>query len=271
MELNIRGRSALVTGASQGIGKEIASGLAREGVNVALLARNREKLEATARALQAEHDVSFECLAADVTDAESIQRALATLANKQAFGTLNILVHNAGVPATRPDSQLFWQDSEWREVIEVKTLGALRLARAALPMMAKDGSGRIINITGATGVAVLKPGLLHGAANAALMQATGYLASELASQRITVNAIVPGLVATENRRKWLQGIAANGGRAPEETLAALCKDLGIALGRWAQMSEVADLVAFLASDRASYITGAKIPVDGGLTLNMRGR
>lgn len=271
MELGIRGRSALITGASQGIGLAIARGLAREGVNIALLARHPDKLDATVHSIKAEYEVAVESVVADVTDAESVQRGLETLSTKDMFGTLNILVHNAGVPATRPDRQLLWNDVDWQEVVEVKALGGLRVVRAALPMLAKDGTGRIINITGATGAAVLKPGLLHGAANAALLQATGYLAADLAEDRINVNAIIPGLVGTENRRKWLQGIADSAEKSADDVLAGFCKEIGIISGRWAEVDEVADLVTFLASDRAKYINGAKIPLDGGLTLNMRGR
>lgn len=271
MELGLKGRTALVTGASQGIGYAIAAGLAQEGVAVALLARNREKLEAAAARLAAHHGVAVECVAADVSSTESVRGAVEALRASPTFASLNIIVHNAGVPATSPESQLHWDDPEWREVIEVKALGGLRLVRALLPMMATDGSGRIINVTGATGAAVLKPGLLHGAANAALIQATGYLAAELAAQSINVNAIIPGLVGTENRRKWLEGIAQSVGKPAEEVLTGVSKELGIATGRWAQMREIADLVTFLASDRASYINGAKIPIDGGLTLNIRGR
>jgi len=271
MQLGLRGRTALITGASQGIGLAIASGLASEGVHVALLARDKGKLAEAAKSLRAAHDVLVECVAADVADSDSVQRGIDALTIKDGFAALNILVHNAGVPATRPDRPLFWNDADWQEVIEVKALGALRIVRAALPIMAKDGTGRIINVTGATGVAVLKPGLLHGSANAALLQATGYLAADLAADRINVNAIIPGLVGTENRRIWLKGIADTVGKAPDEVLASLCNDLGIVTGRWAEMSDVADMVTFLASDRAQYINGAKIPVDGGLTLNMRGR
>lgn len=271
MKLGLEGRTALITGASQGIGYAIAAGLAEEGVRVALLARDREKLEAAAAQLRHDHGVPVECVAADITEAESVQQAIDALRGIPAFASLNIIVHNAGVPATSPESQLHWEDAAWREVIEVKALGALRLVRAALPMMATDGSGRIINVTGATGAAVLKPGLVHGASNAALIQATGYLAAELAEQRINVNAIVPGLVGTENRRKWLQGIAQAAGKPAEDVLAGLSKELGIITGRWAEMGEIADLVTFLASDRARYINGARIPIDGGLTLNMRGR
>ncbi len=271
MELGIRGRTALITGASQGIGLAIASGLAREGVHIALLARNADRLAEAARSLGAEHDVLVECVVADVADTDSVQRGIDALAAKAGFDELNILVHNAGVPATRPDRPLIWEDAAWREVVEVKTLGALRIVRAALPMMAKDGTGRIINVTGATGVAVLKPGLLHGSANAALLQATGYLAADLAEDRINVNAIVPGLVGTEARRLWLKGLADTMGKTPDEMLASFCKDIGIITRRWAETSEVADMVTFLASDRAQYINGAKIPVDGGLALNMRGR
>lgn len=270
MELGLSGRSALISGASEGIGKAIAFGLAREGVNIALLARRLPALEEVAQEIRDECGVAVECVAADVTDSASVASGLEALSSKEPFRTLNILVNNAGVPATRPDRQLLWDDADWQEVIEVKALGALRIVRAALPMLATDGTGRIVNVTGATGAAVLKPGLVHGAANSALIQATGYLAADLAQDRINVNAIVPGLVGTEKRRKWVAGIAGSSGKPEDEVLAGLCKEIGIVSGRWAEVEEIADLVVFLASDRAKYINGAKIPIDGGLTLNMRG-
>ena len=271
MELGLNGRSALISGASEGIGLAIALSLAHEGVNVALLARGQAGLDAAADAIRGRFPVGVVCVAADVTDATSVARGIETLAGEEAFRTLHILVNNAGVPATRPDRQLLWTDEEWQQIVEVKALGALRLVRAALPILAKDGTGRIINVAGATGAAVLKPGLLHGAANAALIHATGYLAADLAADRINVNAVLPGLVGTDKRRTWLGGIAAASGKSPDEVLGDLCKEIGIVSGRWAMVEEVADLVTFLASDRAQYINGAKIPVDGGLMINTRGR
>ena len=113
------------------------------------------------------------------------------------------------------------------------------------------------------------PALTHGLNNAAMNQATGYLAHDLANQQITVNTIVPGLVGTEGRQAWAENMARQQNVTTEEFLASFCKRMGILAGRWATMEEVADTVLFLASDRARYYTGAKIIMDGGLNVNVR--
>ena len=114
------------------------------------------------------------------------------------------------------------------------------------------------------------PALTHGLNNAAMNQATGYLATDLASQQITVNTVVPGLVGTEGREVWAENMAKQQGKTKEQFLADTCKSWGILAGRWGSMEEVADTVVFLTSDRARYITGAQIAIDGGYGVNSRG-
>lgn len=269
MELGLSGRTALIGGASKGIGKGIARALAREGVNVALLARGQEALEEAAREIRAESPVSVVTLSADITQADSVAAAARTLAAQPGFSPLNILINNAGAPVTRNDRQIFWDDDEWRALTEVKTLGALRLVREFLPMMARDGTGRVINITGSSGVAVWRPAVMHGLNNAALIHTTGYLAQDLWSERITVNAIIPGLVGTEFREEWADGLAAQQGKSRVEFLADFCRERGIFMERWAEVEEIADLALFIASDRARYINGAKLNIDGGFSVNAR--
>lgn len=269
MHTGLLGRSALISGGSRGIGKAIGAALAREGVNVALIARNERDVTAAAAELAAQSGVRALGLAADVTDTRSLQAALEVLRKEQAFHTLNILVNNAASPITRTDRQIQWSDDEWIAAINVKTVGALRLIRECQPRLAQDGTGRVINVAGASGIAVWRPALLHGLNNAALLQMTGFLAADLAASRITVNAIIPGLVGTEYRQTWAKQLAEKTGRSAGEAVAAVCAEKGILLGRWAEMAEVADLAVFLASDRAAYVTGAKIPVDGGLSVNPR--
>ena len=116
---------------------------------------------------------------------------------------------------------------------------------------------------------VWAPALTHGLNNSAMNQATGYLAHDLAGQNITVNAVIPGLVATEGRHVWAENIAKQQNVTKEEFLASFCKRMGILAGRWAEMSEVADTVVFLASERGKYYNGAKIVMDGGLNVNVR--
>jgi NAD(P)-dependent dehydrogenase (short-subunit alcohol dehydrogenase family) len=135
--------------------------------------------------------------------------------------------------------------------------------------MARDGSGRVINISGVAGSSVWMPALTHGINNAAMNHATTYLAQDLASERITVNAIEPGLVGTEAREAWAENMARQQGKTKAEFVADFCKRMGIVAGRWADMDEIASAAVFLASDRARYITGTRLVVDGGFGVNAR--
>jgi NAD(P)-dependent dehydrogenase (short-subunit alcohol dehydrogenase family) len=268
MNLGLTGRAAIVTGASKGIGKAIALGLAQEGVNVALLARTRAALETAAEEIRAVAAVAVLALPTDVRDAASVKDSVAR-AHAQ-LGTLHILVNNAGGPIKRPERQINWPDSDWRDDVETKTLGMLRVTQAVIPHMPSDGTGRIINISGVAGASVLTSALTHGLNNAAMNHVSSYLAADLAAQRITVNAVIPGLIATEWRESWAESAGRQRELSKQEFLDRICKDWGIVAGRWGTMREVADAVVFLASDRASYINGAKLTVDGGYAINVRG-
>ena len=267
LELGLKGRTALVTGGSKGIGRAIARGLASEGVNLVLLARGMDALAVTAGELSTQYGVKALPVAADITKTDSVQAAAE--AARAAFGTVHIVVNNAGNPMRRTDRQILWPDTDWIGDLDGKVIGSLRITQAFLPLMPGDGTGRIINISGTASTVVWAPALTHGMNNAAMNQATGYLAHDLASQQITVNTIVPGLVGTEGRQAWADTMAKQQNTTKEEFLAGFCKRMGILTGRWATMEEVADTVLFLASDRARYYTGAKIIMDGGLNVNVR--
>lgn len=269
METGLRGRSAVIGGGSRGIGKAIARALAREGVHVALLARTERDVQAAAAVVAAESGVTTIGVPTDLTDTASLRRALELLRTHEAFSSVNILVNNAAPPIKGMDRQIEWSDEQWRAGLELKTLGALRMLREFLPLMPRDGTGRVINIAGASGTIVWTPALMHSLGNAAILHMTGFMAADLAPSRITVNAIVPGFVGTEFRQTWAKQLGEQQGRSAQEAVAAACAAKGVLLGRWAEMSEVGDLAVFLASDRASYITGAKIPIDGGLSVNSR--
>jgi NAD(P)-dependent dehydrogenase (short-subunit alcohol dehydrogenase family) len=135
--------------------------------------------------------------------------------------------------------------------------------------MPRDGSGRVVNISGIAGISVLISALTHGFNNAAMNHVTTYLAADLAQERITVNSIIPGLIATEWRETWADNMAQQQGKTKAEFLTDICKRWGIVAGRWGTVEEVADSVLFLASDRARYITGAQLTVDGGYSVNVR--
>ena len=267
MELGLSGRTAVITGGSKGIGRAIARGLAREGVSLVLVARNADALEKTAEDIRKESGVTVVAAPADITSTEQVDAA--ATAAKDAFGTVHIVVNNAGGPMRRMDRQILWPDSDWIGDLDNKILGALRVTRAFLPLMPSDGTGRIINISGTASTIVWAPALTHGLNNAAMNQATGYLATDLASQQITVNTVVPGLVGTEGREVWAENMAKQGNVTKQEFVTSFCKRMGILAGRWATMDEVADTVTFLASDRARYYNGAKIILDGGLNVNAR--
>jgi 3-oxoacyl-[acyl-carrier protein] reductase len=267
LELGLKGRTALVTGASKGIGRAIARGLAREGVNLVLMARGMDALAATAAELASQHGVKALPVSADITKTDSVKAAAD--AAKAEFGTVHIVVNNAGNPMRRMDRQILWPDTDWIGDLDGKLIGSLRVTQAFLPLMPGDGTGRIINISGTASTIVWAPALTHGLNNAGMNQATGYLANDLASQQITVNTLVPGLVGTEGRQVWAENMAKQQNVTTEEFLASFCKRMGILSGRWATMDEVADSVLFLASDRGRYYNGAKIIMDGGLNVNVR--
>jgi NAD(P)-dependent dehydrogenase (short-subunit alcohol dehydrogenase family) len=267
MELGLKGRCAAITGGSRGIGKAIAKGLASEGVNLVLMARNKEPLDKAADEITKASGVRILAVPADITTAESVQAAAA--AAKRQFDAIHIVVNNAGGPIRRMDRQITWPDADWLDDVNLKSIGMLRVVQAFLPHIPRDGSGRIINISGVAGNMVWSPALTHGFNNAAMNQVTSYLALDLAGEHITVNAVVPGIVGTEAREVWAENMARQQATTKAEFLAAFCKRMGVLSDRWATMEEVSDAVLFLASDRARYVNGSRFFVDAGLSINAR--
>lgn len=267
MDLGLDGRSALITGASRGIGKAVGHALAREGVSVALLSRTASDLERAGTEIRESTGARVLTLTADIRDPDAVAAAVDEAA--AVLGTIHVLVNNAGGPIKRPERQITWPDADWRDDIETKTLGMLRVTKALLPHMPTDGTGRVVNISGIAGVSVLTSALTHGINNSAMNHATSYLAADLAASRITVNAVIPGLIATEWREAWAERSADARGETKDAFLERTCAEWGIVAGRWGTTQEVADAVLFLASDRAAYITGARLTVDGGYSINVR--
>jgi len=267
MELGLKGRTAVIVGGSMGIGKAAARGLAAEGVNLVLLARGQESLDKAASEIAGESGVDVVAIPTNTRDANSVNAAAATAANH--FGTIHILLYTAGNRMRRPDRQILWEDEDWLDDVNVKLIGMLRAIRAFLPHFARDGSGRIINIGGSAGMMDWEKAMTHGINNSAMMHASTYLARDLAADQITVNTIVPGLVATEWREVWADAKAQQQGKTREQFLADYCEQKGILTGRWVEMREVADLAVFLASDRARHINGTRLVIDGGLSVNAR--
>jgi NAD(P)-dependent dehydrogenase (short-subunit alcohol dehydrogenase family) len=267
MDLRLKGRVAAVTGASKGIGKAIARGLAQEGVNLVLIARTKDTLEQAADEIRKATGVKVLAVTADVRDMEQVKAAANAAAAE--FKTIHIVVNNAGSGIRRMDRQITWPDSDWVDDLNLKLIGSLRVTQAFLPIMPRDWTGRVINISGIAGVSAFIGALTHGLNNSAMNHGTTYLARDLAAEKITVNAIVPGLIATEWREGWAANMGKQQGKSKDQFLEDICRAWGIVSGRWGTMEEVADLVVFLASDRASYINGAQIALDGGYAINPR--
>jgi NAD(P)-dependent dehydrogenase (short-subunit alcohol dehydrogenase family) len=267
MDLGLKGRVALVTGASKGIGKAIAQSLAGEGVHLVMLARGKDALEQAAAQIRSEQGVRVLAVQADIRQADQVKAAAAE-ATKE-YGTIHIVVNNAGSGIRRMDRQINWPDSDWLDDLNLKLVGMLRVIQAFLPSMPRDCSGRVVNISGIAGMSAFIGALTHGLNNSAMNQSTSYLARDLAAEKITVNTVVPGLIATEWREGWAENMGQKQGKGKDQFLEDICRAWGIVSGRWGTMEEVADLVTFLASDRAAYINGARIMIDGGYGINPR--
>ena len=256
MELHLRGRRALVTGGSKGIGFAVARELAAEGANVAICARTAAEVEDAAAQLR-EMRVSVHAQTADVTDSAQVDDLVGRSA--AALGGLDILVNNAG--AARPGNFESLSDADWHADLDVKLFSQIRCTRAALPHLRASPAARVINVNSVY-ARYPDPAFFATTVNrAACLNLAKALARELAGDGILVNSVNIGFVVTpqwENIRKR---------RAPESTqeefFASLARD-EVPLGRFGSVDEVSGIVAFLASDRASYLTGTSIDVAGGM-------
>jgi NAD(P)-dependent dehydrogenase (short-subunit alcohol dehydrogenase family) len=251
MDLGLQGKHAIVVGGSRGIGKAIAQELAREGVDVAIAARTKEPLEQAARELAAETGRRVIPLPADVTSREQVDRMVAEAARQLGGGT-----------ATGPIDTL--KDEDLLTDFDVKYMGALRCARAAIPYLKEQGWGRIVNISGTN--ARNAGNLSGGARNVSLVHFTKTLAVQLGRYGITVNCVHPGITRTERTPSLVAARAAELGVSPEEAERrdfAPDSPRGNAICRMVDASEIAFVTAFLASEKAWAISGELIVATGG--------
>ena len=270
MDLGLQGKHAIVTGGSRGIGKAIARELAREGVDVAIVARNKADLDATARALAAETNRRVIPLVCDVTSKAQVDAMVAEAA--QQLGGVHILVNSGSAPGGSPSAigpieNLI--DEELIDDFKIKYVGALRCSRAAIPFMKQVGWGRIINISGAN--ARNAGNLSGGARNGALVHMTKTLAVQLGRHGITVNCIHPGTTRTERTPSLLAARAKQLGVSPEEAERqdfAPDSPRGNAICRMVDASEIAFVTAFLASEKAWAVSGELVAATGGAGKNV---
>ena len=246
---NLSGKTAVITGASRGLGRAMALALGAAGARLALVSRQREPLLAVAgeaRTLGAEVEV----FVADVTDEAQVRRLEGEVI--QRFGPVQILINNAGVNIRKPVTE-FTLD-EWRTVLDTNLTGVFLLCRSFVPHLKGQGYGRILNLTSIMSHIALPGRAAYAASKTGLLGFTKALALELAPDKITVNGISPGPFATEMNVPILQN--------PEANAQFISK---IPLGRWGKVEEVGQLAVYLCSEEAGFITGTDILIDGGWT------
>ncbi|GAB6903342.1 SDR family NAD(P)-dependent oxidoreductase [Kineosporia succinea] len=259
MDTELVGKTALVTGAGQGIGLAITRALVAEGARVVAAARRRSaELEALAAA------GPVVALELDLTEPDAPQRML-----DAAGGRVHVLVNNVGLARTRTGGFLSVTDEQWRETLDVNLMTAVRMCRATLPLMLAAGGGVIVS-TGSANAVLPDPGVVdYGAAKAALSNLAKALSKEFGTRGVRVNTVAPGPVGTD---LWLgpdgvaQTVSRASGKSPQSVQAEAVA--GSATRRFTTPQEVADLVVFLAGERAGNLTGASIAVDGGLVTTL---
>jgi NAD(P)-dependent dehydrogenase (short-subunit alcohol dehydrogenase family) len=246
---NLVGKTALITGASRGLGKGIALGLAEAGARLILVSRDQNLLEQTAEAVRVlgAQALIFRTDVTQETEIQSLQKEVA-----RQIGSIQILINNAGMNIRKPATDFTLQ--EWRQVIDTNLTSAFLMCHSFVPLMKGQGYGRILNLTSIMSHIALPGRTAYCASKAGLLGFTRALALELAPEKITVNGISPGPVATEINTPILEN--------PELNQQFVSR---IPLGRWGQVEEVGKLAVYLCSEDAGFITGTDLLIDGGWT------
>ena len=257
MDLQLKGKCALVTGGSEGIGKAIAMTLAKEGVNVAICARRLEPLEKTAEEIRNATGVTVVAITADLTKDAEAKSFVETAAKK--LGSLDLMINNAGSAPGGVIETL--TEADWEQAMQLKFMGYVRCLRYALPIMVKQGGGRVVNLIGNDGVKPSYWEIAPGAANAAGQNMTMSLAGQYGRHNISFCAVNPGPVRTERWAGLVTAMSRDMGISYEE--ADKLAPASIALGRIAEVEEVANLVVMLASPLVQMANGTMIEIDGG--------
>lgn len=258
MDLGLKDRVVMISGASRGIGRAAAAAFIAEGARLAVCSRNGDELRAalTADGMPGDRWLAVQADVSRPTDAEAFVRAAL-----DRFGTIHVLVNNAGAGLRLAFEEL--TDDRWAAALEQNLWSAIRLTRAVLPAMRAGGGGRVINVSALSGLRPRLGQVGSNVAKAGVVSLTQSLAAELAPHNILVNAVCPGMVLTS---RWIARVASLSREQgiPEEEAQYRLAGYGVPLARFGRPDEVAGTILFLASRHASYITGAAIPVDGGL-------
>jgi 3-oxoacyl-[acyl-carrier protein] reductase len=256
MDLGLKGKRAVVMAASRGLGYASAMGLAREGCHLVICSRDEARINAAADAIRQATGAKVKALVADVSSSTEAKRLVDTAVSE--YGGLEIVLHNAGGPPAGETLQM--TDEQWQKAFEQNLLSLTRIARAAAPEMAKAGYGRVLTIASSSIKQPIPNLALSNALRAGVWGLAKTLSRELAPQGILVNVIAPGRIDTERIAELDQANAQKSGKTVEDVRKASVAS--IPLGRLGRPEELANLVVFLASQAASYITGQAITVDG---------
>ena len=257
MDMGLKDRVAIVAAASKGLGKAVALGLAREGANVVICARGREALESAAEEIRRETGADVMAVAADVTREDEVKRLVGETVRR--FGRVDILVNNAGGPP--PTTFLESSVEDFRKAVDLNLISAVMLSKEVVPHMLRQKWGRIVNIVSIAAIQPLPTLILSNTSRPGVLGLAKSMSNELSKDGITVNSVCPAYNDTDRVKQMVAARVQQTGQSEEEVRRAYAAD--IPMGRIGRPDELANVAVFLASERASFVTGAAIPVDGG--------
>ncbi len=258
MDLGLKGRGVIVAASSQGIGRATAEAFAREGAQVAMCARTEAPLREAADKIRKETGAEVFAEPLDVTDADQVQRFIEQVAKR--FGRIDVCVANAGGPPAK--NFLSISTEEWRKAVDLNFLSVVHLAKAAIPYMQRHRWGRIITITSVTVKQPVAELIMSNAVRAAVVGLVKSLSNEFGKDGILVNNVAPGYTATERLRELAGVRALAAGTSPEHIYQSWTAE--IPLRRLGDPKDIADVILWLASERAAYVTGQTLLADGGI-------